>query len=204
MATGASFYTLSSPTALCAFIVGVSHYPFASLSLSFLGLFYLFSTSLQFPFPFSILPILPSSHHSHCFNGLFFFSKKEESVPQALLRAKALLVLLRVNLMKSLSTRLFLYRTPGTLPDYLSLRCLMVRPLRLFMLGCFLVRQVSLVPLRFQTLEKFLIFRPGRDFERQCLSFLISFRKKSKVGPSGWIRNYLMRSSWVAWSVLGS
>ena len=92
----------------------------------------------------------------------------------------------------------FPLRDPGTLPVYLSLRCLMARLLRPLMLGCFLVRRVSLVPLRFQTLEKFLIFRSGRDFERRCLSFLISFRGKSKVGPSRWIRNYLMRSSWVA------
>ena len=32
------------------------------------------------------------------------------------------------------------------------------------------------------------------------LSFLILFQGKSKVGPSGWIRNYPMRSSWVVWS----
>ena len=50
MATGVSFHTLSSPIALCAFIVAVSHYHFASLSLSFLGLFFLF---------FSIIPIFP-------------------------------------------------------------------------------------------------------------------------------------------------
>ena len=111
---------------------------------------------------------------------------------------KTLLVLPRANLMRSLSTQLFLYGTPGTLPVYLSLRCLMVRLLCPLMLGCFLVRQVSLVPLRFQTLEKFLIFKSSRDFERQCLSFMISFRGKSKVGPFRWIRNYLMKSSWVA------
>ena len=181
MATGASFYTLSSPTALCAFIAGVSHYLFAFPSLSFLGLFSLFSTSLLFPFPFSILPILLSSNHSHYFNGFFFFSKKKRAYSQPLLRVKALLVLLRVNLMRSLSTRLFLYGTPGTLLVYLSLRCHMVRPLRPLMLGCFLVRWVSLVPLRFQTLEKILIFRLGRDFESRCLSSLISFR-----GIQGW------------------
>ena len=51
MATGASFHTLSSPTALCAFIVAVSPYHFASLSLSFLGLsFFLF---------FSVIPVFP-------------------------------------------------------------------------------------------------------------------------------------------------
>ena len=53
MATSASFHTLSSPTALYAFIVAVSHYQFASLSLSFLGLSFFFS-SLLFPSsPFS-------------------------------------------------------------------------------------------------------------------------------------------------------
>ena len=73
----------------------------------------------------------------------------------------------------------------------------MVRPLQPLILGYFLVRRVSLIPLRFQTLEKFLIFRSGRGFKRRCLSSLISFLGKSKVGLSGWIGNYLMRSSWI-------
>ena len=50
MATGASFHTLSSPTALCAFIVAVSYYHFAFLSLSFLGLSFFFSVIPVFPF----------------------------------------------------------------------------------------------------------------------------------------------------------
>ena len=73
----------------------------------------------------------------------------------------------------------------------------MVRLLRPLTLRYSLVRQVSLVLLRLQTLEKSLIFRLGRDFERQCPSSLILSLEKFKVGPSGWIRNSLMRSSWV-------
>ena len=73
----------------------------------------------------------------------------------------------------------------------------MVRPLHPLTLGYSLVKRVSLVLLRFQTLEKFLIFRSGRDLERRCLSSSIPSLGKSKVGPSGWIGNSLMRSSWV-------
>ena len=73
----------------------------------------------------------------------------------------------------------------------------MVRPLRPLMLKYSLVKRVSLVLLRLQTLEKSLIFKSGRDFERRCLSSLIFSLEKSKVGLSGWIGNSLMRSSWV-------
>jgi len=107
---------------------------------------------------------------------------------------KALLVLLRVSLIRSLRAQLFPYGTPGIPLVYLSLRCLMLRPLHPLMLRYFWVRQVSLVSLKFQTLEKFLIFKLGRDFERRYLSSLISFLGKSKVGLSRWIGNYLIRS----------
>ena len=175
--------------------MAVSHYLFASLSLSFLGLFSLLSDSLLFP-----------SSLFRSFNPLFFplfllfqwlllLLGKEESAPQAFLRAKVLLVLLRVNLTKSLSVWLFLYGTPGTRPFYFFLRCLMARLFHPLMLGCFLVRRVLLVLPRFQTLERFLTFRLGKDFERRFLSSLISFLGRSKVGPFGWIWNSLMRSS---------
>ena len=176
-----SFHILSSSTALCAFIVAVSHYHFASLSLSFLGLFF----SLLFP-----------SSLFHSFNPLFFslfalfqwlllLLEKEESAPQALLKTKVLLVMLRVILTKSLNVRTSLYGTLGTLPVRFFLKYLMTRHFRLLMLGCFLAKLVLLVLPRFRTLERFLTFRLDKEFERGCLSFLILFWEKSKAGPSG-------------------
>ena len=174
MATGASFHTLSTPTALCAFIVAVSHYHFASLSLSFLGLsFFLLCYSRlplfhSFNFFFSLFAL---------FQWLLLLPEKGESAPQVLLRAKVLLVPLRVILTKLLNVRPSLYGTPGTLPVHFFLRYLMARLLRLLMPGCFLPR--------FQTLGRFSTFRSDKEFERRCLSFLILFREKSKASPSG-------------------
>ena len=124
------------------------------------------------------------------------FQKRRERNP-SFLRVKASMVLLRASLIRSLSTQPFPYGTPSIPLVYFFLRCLIVRPFRPLMLGYSLARQVSLVPLKLQTLKKFLIFRSGKDFERRCLSSLISSLGKSKVGPSGWIGNSLMRSSWV-------
>ena len=87
-----SFHTLVSPTALCTFITAISHYHFASLSLSFLGLFSLLSDSLLFPS--SLFRSFNALFFSLflLFQWLFLLPEKEESAPQALLRVKVLLV----------------------------------------------------------------------------------------------------------------
>ena len=45
--------------------------------------------------------------------------------------------------------------------------------------------QVSLVPPRFLTLERFLIFRSDKEFERRFLFSLILFRERFRVGLYG-------------------
>ena len=172
LATGASFYTLSSPTALCAFILAVSPYHFTSLSLSFLGLSFFFS-SLLFPSsPFSFLQFLLFSLFV-LFQWLLLLPERGESIPPVLLRAKVLLVLLRVILAKLLNVRPSLYGIPGILPIRFFFMYLMARLLRLLMPGCFLAKWVLLVLPRFQTLERFLTFKLGKKFERRYLSFFI-------------------------------
>ena len=185
LATGASFHTLSVPIAICAFIVAVSSYHFASLSLSFFGFLFLFLF-------FSVTPVFPFSHFQSLlfslymlFQWLLLFPEKGESIPPVLLRAKVLLVLLRVILARLLNVWPSLYGIPSILPVRFSLMYLMARFLRLFMLGCFLAKRVSPVPPRFQTLERSSTFRLDKEFERRCLSSLILSREKSKADPSG-------------------
>ena len=74
----------------------------------------------------------------------------------------------------------------------------MVRPFHLLTPRYFIVRPVSLGSLKSQTLERFFISRSGGDFERQFPSFSISLLGRSMASHSGWIRNSLKRSSWVA------
>ena len=118
------------------------------------------------------------------FQWLLLLPEREESVPPVLLRAKVLLVLLRVILARLLNVRPSLYGIPGILPVRFFLMYLMASLLGFLMPGCFLAKQVLLVPPRFQTLERFLTFRLDKEFERRCLSSLILSREKSKAGPS--------------------
>ena len=75
---------MSSPTALCVFIVGTSHNSFISLNLLFLVSFLFLSISL----PLSVLLFfsysLNSSYfqHTHCFDGFLFFLQKKRSYSQ--------------------------------------------------------------------------------------------------------------------------
>ena len=191
MATDASSHTLSPPTALCVF---TSHNPFISLNLPFLVsfLFQLVCHSLFFSF-YS----LNSSyfHHIHYFNGFLFFSQnKRTNVLLAPLKERTPLVLLKTGLMRSLGALLYPYETPGTPLVCSFLRCPIVRPLHPLTPRYFLGKQVLLVPLKSQTLERFLIFRLGRDSERRFPSFSISSLGRSKAGPFGWIKSFLMRS----------
>ena len=125
---------------------------------------------------------------------------KEESVLPASLNVRTPLVLHKASLMRSLGALLFPYETPGTLLVCSFLRCPMARPLHPLTPRYSLGKQVSLVPLKSQTLERFLISRLGGDFERRFPSFSILSQGRSKVGPFRWIRSFLTRSSWVIWS----
>ena len=181
------------------FYVLTSHNLFISPNLPFLVPFlFLFnqSATLCSSFPrTSIIPIASMASSS---------SHKEESILPALLKARIPLVLHKTGLMRSLGTLLCPYETPGTPLVCSFLRCPMARPLHPLTPGYFLGKQVLLVPLKSQTLERFLISRLGGDFERQFPSFSILSLGRSKVGPFGWIRSFLTRSSWVVWSASAS
>ena len=159
-----------------------------SLPLSVL-LFYFFLFS-----QFLILPTYP------LLQWLPFLLAKEESALPAPLKARTPLVLHKASLMRSLGALLCPYETPGTLLVCSFLRCPMVRPLHPLTPGYSLGKQVSLVSLKSQTLERFLISKLGGDFERRFPSFSISSLGRSKAGPFRWIRSFLTRSSWVVWS----
>ena len=174
MTIGASFHILSSSTALCVFIVGTSHNPFISPNLPFLvsssffqsvchSLFFSFSLFSQF----LILPTYP------LLRWLPLLLKKEESVLPASLKVRAPLVLHKESLMRSLGVPLFPYETPGTPLVCSSLKRPMARPLHPLMPGYSLGKQVLSIPLKSQTLERFLISRSDKDLERQFPSFLI-------------------------------
>ena len=169
-----SSHILSSPTALCVFIVSTSHNPFISPNLPFLVFFPLsfqsvcHSLSFSFFFFFSQFLILPTYP---LLQWLPLLPTKGESVLPAPLKARTPLVLHKVGLMRSLSTMLCPYETPGTLLVCSFLRCPMARPLHPLTPGYSLGKQVLLVPLKSRTLERFLISRLGEDFERWFPSF---------------------------------
>ena len=137
MATGASFHTLSSPTALYAIIVVTSYFLFTFQRPSFSNssaFFQLLSFSVSsfvcftpstslFPSAFTV-PWLPLPH------------EKGGSTLPVLLRVKAPLGLLRARHMRLRSAQFSLYRTPGTPPACFFLRCLTVMPLIPLTLGC--------------------------------------------------------------------
>ena len=105
------------------------------------------------------------------FRWLLLLPERGENLLPVLLRVKVLLVLLRVILTRLLNVRPSLYGILGILPVYFSLMYLMVRLLHPLMLGCFLAKRVSLVPPRFLTIERFLIFRLDKEFERVPIFF---------------------------------
>ena len=157
------------------------------------------SSFLPISLPLSVLLFLILPSHL-LLQWLPLLLTKEESVLPALLKARTPLVLLKASLMRSLSALPCLYETPGTPLVCSFLKCTIVKPLHPLMPGYFLDKQVSLVPLKSQTLERFLISRSGGDSKRWFPSFSISSLGRSKVGPFGWIRSFLTRSLWVVWS----
>ena len=120
------------------------------------SLFSFFSISL----PLSVLLFLVLPSYS-LLQWLPLLLAKEESVLPAPLKVRTPLVLHKAGLMRSLGALLCPYETPGTLLVCSFLRCPMVRPLHPLIPGYSLGKQVSLVPLKSQTLERFLISRLG-------------------------------------------
>ena len=121
---------------------------FLSISLPLSVLLFLFSQFLVLP-SYPLLRWLP------------LLLAKEESVLPAPLKVRTPLVLHKAGLMRSLGALLCPYETPGTPLVCSFLRCPMVRPLHPLTLGYFLGKQVLLVPLKSQTLERFFISRLG-------------------------------------------
>ena len=173
--------------------------------MSFLRTFHSWSlfSFLSISLPLSVLLFLILPSHP-LLQWLPLFLAKEESVLPAPLKARTPLVLLKAGLMRSLGALPCLYETPGTPLVCSSLKCPIVRPLHPLTLRYFLDKQVSMVLLKSQTLERFLISRLGGDSERRFPSFLISSLGRFKAGPFGWIRSFLTRSSWVFWSAPAS
>ena len=201
MVTGASSHILSSPTALCVFIVGTLHNLFISLNLPFLVSFLFpfnqsatLCSSLSTLSQFLVLPSYP------LLQWVPLLLAKKESILPAPLKARIPLVLHKVGLMRSLGALLCPYETPGTLLVCSFLKCPMAKPLHPLTPRYFLGKKVSLISLKSQTLERFLISRLGGDFERWFPSFSILSLGRSKASPFGWIRSILTRSSWVVWS----
>ena len=153
--------------------------------------------------PVSVLLFLVLPSHP-LLQWLLLLLAKEESVLPAPLKARTPLVLLKAGLMRSLGALPCPYETPGTPPVCSFLKCPIARPLHPFIPGYFLGKQVLLVPLKSQTLKRFLISKSGRDSKRQFPSFLISSLGRSKASPFGWIRSFLTRISWVVWSAPAS
>ena len=157
---------MSSLTAICIF---TSHNLFISPNLPFLvsflfpfnqsatfcPSFFFFFFFLIFFSQFLILTTYP------LLQWLPFLLAKEESALLAPLKARTPLVLHKAGLMRSLGALLCPYETPGTPLVCSFLRCPMVRPLHPLTLGYFLGKQVLLVPLKSQTLERFFISRLG-------------------------------------------
>ena len=152
-----SSHILSFLTALCFF---TSHNLFISLNLPFLVSFLFplsFFLSISLPlsvllFLFSQFLVLPSYP---LLQWLPLLLTKEESILPALLKARTPLVLHKTGLMRSLGTLPCPYETPGTPLVCSFFRCPMVRPFHPLTPGYFLGKQVSLVPLKSQTLERF-------------------------------------------------
>ena len=144
--------------------------------------------------PLSVLLFLVLPSHP-LLQWLLLLLAKEESVLLAPLKARTPLVLLKASLMRSLGALPCPYETPGTPLVCSFLKCPIARPLHPFIPGYFLGKQVLLVPLKSQTLKRFLISKSGRDSKRQFPSFLISSLGRSKAGPFGWIRSFLTRIS---------
>ena len=129
MTTGASSHILSSPIALCVFIVSTSHNLFISLNLPFLVSFLFpfnqsatLCSSLSTLSQFLVLPSYP------LLQWLPLLLAKEESVLPAPLKVRTPLVLHKAGLMRSLGAPLCLYETHGTLLVCSFLKCPMVKP----------------------------------------------------------------------------
>ena len=163
------------------------------------SLFSFFSISL--PLSVLLFLVLPSYP---LLQWLPLLLAKEESVLPAPLKSRTPLVLLKAGLMRSLGALPYPYETPGTPLVCSFLMCPIARPLHPLTPGYFLGKQVSLVPFKSQTIERFLISRLGGDSERWFLSFSISSLGRSKASPFGWIRSFLTRISWVVWSAPAS
>ena len=161
------------------------------------------SSFLPISLPLSVLLFLILPSHS-LLQWLPLLLTKEESVLPAFLKARTPLVLLKASLMRSLGALPCSYETPGTPLVCSFLKCPIAKPLHPLTPRYFLDTQVSLVPLKSQTLERFLISRSSGDSKRRFPYFSISPLRRSKAGLFGWIRSFLTTSSWVIWSAPAS